>query len=281
MGCLLTVGRIFLIVTNIIFFLIGLVLFIIGLVAKYSEDTFKGYYDGFILQLQSSLSDAGFEDVTLDFKLSDLAGNLTLALIIGGLILIILTLFGFLGAFKKIKCILFIYASVLFVLLAAQVITMGIFYWKPDMIKVPIKDTLNSTIQSDYAGLNGTNIVSIGWNVVNLKFSCCGIDNYYDFSNATNWIKDYGGGNVLLTPLSCCVTLPSNSSDFTCAQANLTTSTNNYNTGCFDEIWNVVIGNAAITATVLAVCLIMQIIFILTALCMFDDNSTDKIAPKE
>ena len=38
-------------------------------------------------------------------------------------------------------------------------------------IKAPIKDTLNSTIQSDYAGLNGTNIVSIGWNVVNLKVS--------------------------------------------------------------------------------------------------------------
>ena len=115
--------------------MIGLVLFIIGLVAKYGEDAFKSYYDSFILQLQASLADAGYENVTLDFKLSDLAGNLTLVLIIGGFILLILTLFGLIGAIKKIKCILLIYALVLFVLLAAQVIAMGIFYWKPEMVR--------------------------------------------------------------------------------------------------------------------------------------------------
>ena len=279
MGLLLTVGRIFLIVTNIIFFLIGLVLFIIGLVIRFGEDAFKTYYDSFILKLQASLTSANFSNTTLDFKLSDLAGSLSLVLILGGFILLILTLFGFLGAFKKIECILLIYAMVLFVLLTAQVIGMGIFYWKPDMIKAPIKDSLNRTIKSDYAGLNGTNIISIGWNVMNQKFLCCGIESYYDFSQAINWITDYGGGHVLLTPLSCCVTLP-NSDNFTCAEATLSTSTNYYNTGCFDEVWNVVIGNVAITATVLAVCFIVQIILFLTALSMYADNS-NKIEPKE
>jgi hypothetical protein len=38
-------------------------------------------------------------------------------------------------------------------------------------IKAPIKDSLNRTIKSDYAGLNGTNIVSIGWNIINQKVS--------------------------------------------------------------------------------------------------------------
>jgi hypothetical protein len=115
--------------------LIGLVLFIIGFVVRFGEDAFKTYYDSFILKLQASLTNADFSNTTLDIKLSDLAGSLSLVLIIGGFILLILTLFGFIGAFKKIKCILFIYAMVLFVLLTAQVIGMGIFYWKPDMVR--------------------------------------------------------------------------------------------------------------------------------------------------
>ena len=118
-----------------IFQLIGLVLFIIGLVIRFGEDAFKTYYDSFILKLQASLTSANFSNTTLDFKLSDLAGSLSLVLILGGFILLILTLFGFLGAFKKIECILLIYAMVLFVLLTAQVIGMGIFYWKPDMVR--------------------------------------------------------------------------------------------------------------------------------------------------
>ena len=115
--------------------MIGLVLFIIGLVIRFGEDAFKTYYDSFILKLQASLTSANFSNTTLDFKLSDLAGSLSLVLILGGFILLILTLFGFLGAIKKIKCILLIYAMVLFVLLTAQVIAMGIFYWKPDMVR--------------------------------------------------------------------------------------------------------------------------------------------------
>ena len=115
--------------------MIGLVLFIIGLVIRFGEDAFKTYYDSFILKLQASLTSANFSNSTLDFKLSDLAGSLSLVLILGGFILLILTLFGFLGAFKKIECILLIYAMVLFVLLTAQVIGMGIFYWKPDMVR--------------------------------------------------------------------------------------------------------------------------------------------------
>ena len=115
--------------------MIGLVLFIIGLVARFGADSFKTYYDSFILKLQASLTQANFSNTTLDFKLQDLAGSLTLILIIGGFILLILTLFGILGAFKKIKCILLIYAMVVFVLLTAQVIGMGILYWKPDMVR--------------------------------------------------------------------------------------------------------------------------------------------------
>lgn len=274
MGCLLTAGRIFLIVTNIFFLVIGLIFFVVGLIGKFGDSILKSYYQGIITSLESSLTSAGYSNVKLNFNISDLLGNLTLAFILTGVLLLILTIVGFLGACKKIKCMLIIYALVVFALIAAEVITAGIFYWKPEMITKPIKETLNSTIKSDYAGLNGTNVVSIAWNFVNQQFSCCGIDNYYDFIDATNWVRDN-----LATPLTCCITLPS-STDLSCAQNPLTTSKNNYNKGCFDAIWNLALGNTAITASVLAVVLVMQIIFFLTAICMYADNS-NKVHPEK
>ncbi|XP_063442927.1 tetraspanin-18B-like [Mytilus trossulus] len=278
MGCLMTIGRIFLIVTNIIFLLIGLVLLVVGLIAKFGESLFKSYYESIIASLEDSLSKAGYGDVTLDFSLSELAGSLPIALIVSGVIIVIITFVAVIGAVKKAKCLLLIYSVVMFVIIAAQVLAMGMFYWKPEMITAPVKDSLNSTIQSDFAGLNGTNVVSIGWNFVNQKFQCCGIDNYYDFSEATNWVKNLSSG-ALVTPLSCCKTLPS-SADLSCAQSPLSTSTNNYNTGCFDEIWDLALGNVAITASIISVCLVMQIIFFLVALCMYSDNSQNKVKPK-
>ncbi|XP_076110609.1 tetraspanin-18B-like [Mytilus galloprovincialis] len=278
MGCLMTIGRIFLIVTNIIFLVIGLVLLVVGLIAKFGESLFKSYYESIIASLEDSLSKAGYGDVTLDFSLSELAGSLPIALIVTGLILVIITVVAVIGAVKKAKCLLLIYSVVMFVIIAAQVLAMGMFYWKPEMITAPVKDSLNSTIQSDFAGLNGTNMVSIGWNFVNQKFKCCGIDNYYDFSEATNWVKNLSTG-ALLTPISCCKTLPS-SGDLSCAQSALSASTNNYNTGCFDEIWDLAVGNVAITASIISVCLVMQIIFFLVALCMYSDNSQNKVKPK-
>ncbi|XP_071175300.1 tetraspanin-9-like [Mytilus edulis] len=278
MGCLMTIGRIFLIVTNIIFLVIGLVLLVVGLIAKFGESLFKSYYESIIASLEDSLSKAGYDDVTLDFSLSELAGSLPIALIVTGVILVIITVVAVIGAVKKAKCLLLIYSVVMFVIIAAQVLAMGMFYWKPEMITAPVKDSLNSTIQSDFAGLNGTNMVSIGWNFVNQKFQCCGIDDYNDFSEATNWVKDLSTG-ALLTPISCCKTLPS-SSDLSCAQSPLSASTNNYNTGCFDEIWDLALGNIAITASIISVCLVMQIIFFLVALCMYSDNSQNKVKPK-
>ncbi|VDI43327.1 Hypothetical predicted protein, partial [Mytilus galloprovincialis] len=133
MGCLMTIGRIFLIVTNIIFLVIGLVLLVVGLIAKFGESLFKSYYESIIASLEDSLSKAGYDDVTLDFSLSELAGSLPIALIVTGVILVIITVVAVIGAVKKAKCLLLIYSLVMFVIIAAQVLAMGMFYWKPEM----------------------------------------------------------------------------------------------------------------------------------------------------
>ena len=114
--------------------LIGLVLLIVGLIAQFGENVFKSYYESVITDLETSLSSAGYGNVNLDFSIKDFAGSLPLALIISGLVLLIITLCGVVGAFKKVKCLLLIYAMISFILLAAQVLTMGMFYWKPEVV---------------------------------------------------------------------------------------------------------------------------------------------------
>ena len=111
-------------------------LLVVGLIAKFGESLFKSYYESIIASLEDSLSKAGYDDVTLDFSLSELAGSLPIALIVTGVILVIITVVAVFGAVKKAKCLLLIYSVVMFVIIAAQVLAMGMFYWKPEMVSL-------------------------------------------------------------------------------------------------------------------------------------------------
>ncbi|CAC5390965.1 unnamed protein product [Mytilus coruscus] len=139
----------------------------------------------------------------------------------------------------------------------------------------PVKDGLKSSIQSEYQGFNGTNFESIAWNFINQKFACCGVESYQDFTSATDWLYNYTGkGIILVTPLSCCQSLPT-SDNFTCAES-LSSTVNNYNTGCFNKLWDIVIGNPAITAPVISLCLLMQTLFLATTIVLLKKKSHKK-----
>jgi hypothetical protein len=61
---------------------------------------------------------------------------------------------------------------------------------------------------------------------------CCGVDNYEDFTGASNWITDYTSNTpsvTLKTPLACCKTLPT-SEDFSCAGSSASSTDNYLNT---------------------------------------------------
>ena len=64
------------------------------------------------------------------------------------------------------------------------------------------------------------------------QFKCCGANDYTDFTGASQWVTDYSSypcSCTLMTPLSCCKTLPS-STDFSCATSSATSSDNYLNT---------------------------------------------------
>lgn len=277
MGCLLTAGRVFCVVINILFLIIGLVLFVIGMIVKFGDSLLKSYYQPIIDSLEKSLSDAGYGSVSLDFSLSDLVGTIPLAFILSGLFLLILTIFGLGGACCKVKCMLIGYVVMLSVVLAGQIVFIIIFYAKQELISGKIKDTYKESIQSDFQGLNGTNVVSLGWNFINQEVKCCGVDGHTDFTGASQWLITYTP-YILQTPLSCCKTLPS-STDFSCASSP-TTSNNYLNESCFDALWDKVLGNIAITATVLAVGSGIQLLLIIIEFVLFMDVRKNKVDTK-
>ena len=62
------------------------------------------------------------------------------------------------------------------------------------------------------------------------------MDSYRDFTGAPNWVINYPG-HTLITPLSCCKTLPDDP-DFTCASA--PNDTNNYHETVSEQKFNFV-----------------------------------------
>lgn len=277
MGCLLTAGRIFCIFINVLFFIIGLVLFVAGMIVRFGEDLISSYYKPIIAMLESSIKDVYGSDVHLDFKLSDLIGSITLAFILTGVFLLILTIFGLGGACCKTKCMLIGFVVMLSIVLAGQIVFIIIFYVKPALVTDKIKDKLKSAILSDYQGLNGTNVVSIGWNFVNQKVGCCGVDSYSDFQNAVQWVR----APNIETPLSCCMTLPT-PPDYSCAETGSAADTNNYmNKGCFNALWDVVIGNVAITASTLGLGAGLQLLLIIVEIALFMEVRNNKVGAKQ
>ncbi|XP_052062627.1 tetraspanin-21-like [Mytilus californianus] len=280
MGKFLVAERLFLGLTNAVFLLVGAALTIFGFLIQF-VDVFSSYYSNTICSLETSLSGAGFSTRTLDFSLSEFAGYLPLALMVSGVLICIISFLGILGATREITWVLLTYGVILIVLMITQIVTLTIFYYKPELFTDPIKDALKSKIKSDYKGLNGTNSVSIGWNFAHQKFSCCGVDSYHDFMGATKWVREYTDMNVVLaTPISCCRSLPT-SKDFTCARIPLSGKTNNFYKGCFDEMWNMVVGNLAVTVPILSICLLIQIIFTITTIAILYANNNNNDMKEE
>ncbi|KAL3885724.1 hypothetical protein ACJMK2_025769 [Sinanodonta woodiana] len=272
MGFGSSIGRLVLIIINLVFLLVGIGLLVLGLIVRFGQKIYKPLLDETLKILETT-----GQKVSNDFKFNaDELGNILLSLSVGlivaGIILSIFTLFGCCGGCYKNKCMLFLYAAIIVVLLVAEIIAIGILYGKKDIIKQPLKDSLK-----DYKGANGTDLLSLGWNIVMLQFHCCGIENYTDFLVGKDWQTiTYGGmSKTLATPLMCCKEpakdLP------TCAISPINETMSNAYTGCFDKIWDLTLGNTAMAVGILVGCGVFQILLIVFAYTIY--KSKDKVDP--
>lgn len=276
MGCLSSMGRLLLVVINIVFLLIGLGLTIVGLILRFGRTIYEPILKIGIDNLQDVIdktSIGGFK--VEDIDIGETLQSIAIGLIVGGLVLVVISFFGCCGACCKSEILLWLYVIVLVVIAIGEAVAIGLLYGKPELVKDNVKTSLK-----DYEGLGSSRVSDVSWNIIMIQFNCCGVDSYEDFSIATNWKKSLTVGSntyTLTTPVACCKKLPSskNSGEFSCATDNPPKKENsNAETGCYSTIWDQSFGNTAIAVPVLVVCGLIQIAFI--ALAIFIIKSEDK-----
>lgn len=270
-----TCGKILLVVVNLFFLLIGLVFFVAGFFCKFGNDVLKSYYQPALDSLQSSLSGSGFGTVDLSsFDITEIVGSLGIALIVAGVIILMITITGFLGACCKTRWMLIAYCILVGLMIIGEAVLVGILIGDKTMFTDKIKPSLKTQIQSDYQGLNGTNIVSLAWNFLHFQIGCCGVDSYTDFTGAAVWPTNYPS-YYIKTPLSCCRELPT-STDFSCATT--PTESNNYKTsGCFDKLWDMALGNVAMMGGIFGGLGLFQILLIVFAVCLLLEDRKNRV----
>ncbi|XP_053372517.1 tetraspanin-18-like [Mercenaria mercenaria] len=282
MGLIQTVGRFLLVIINLILVIVSLALIIVGFLVKYSGDVFEKYtepaLDKIIESSQGSFGDADF--TAEKFDIAELFGTTATMLIIIGFVLLTISFLGSCGACCGVKCMLLLYSVILIVLVLAQIVFIVFLFGYPDVLKNAMKSPLK-TLLKNYQGLNGTNVESLGWNFAMTEFGCCGLEKSDDFKRGDSaWFGEEDSN--WKTPVACCKKLPT-TNNFDCAKANGNDAEhNNYNKGCVDEIWKVMIEDNKKytylgTGGILAFQLLM-IVFALVLYCKDDDN---KVTPME
>ncbi|WAR05008.1 TSN1-like protein [Mya arenaria] len=211
-----------------------------------------------------------------DIDIGQVMINISIGLILGGLVLLGLSFLGCCGACCRFEFILYVYAVIIGVCLIGESVGVGLLYGKPSLVKDEARSSL-----SIYKGLASDDVYSLAWNIVMIQFQCCGVDSYRDFNVSKSWNRNPVPNDASLTletPVACCKTLPSGTSqsEFQCA-LQYSSATSNGDQGCFDSIWKESLGNTAIAVPVLVVLAVIQILFIISAVSVA--RAEDRVSP--
>ncbi|KAK3587689.1 hypothetical protein CHS0354_042474 [Potamilus streckersoni] len=276
------IGRLIVVLLNIIFLAAGFGFFISGVVIRFGSGSYKTELKPIEDSIETSLMKSGFGSKDINVDLGPILQPVALILIGFGVLIIVMCFLGCCGSCHKIHSLLIVYAVAVIILLLEEITLLIILFGVPSLIQNPLRNILKADVRSNYKGFNGTDNLSMTWNVVMQKSKCCGVDSYTDFTGATGWVVNYsyvGSGYILKTPLACCRTLPSGT-DFSCADNKTATDTNNYmNTGCFKVVWAILFGNVGLYAGVFAALAVIQIALVLFAFTVFCWERSNKIDP--
>lgn len=153
-------------ICNILFFIMGIIAMVIGIYLKVSRSDFVSILQSKEFETSSAL------------------------LISAGIIVIVVSLVGFIGAWLNNQCMLGLYFIFILVIFAME-IAAGIiaFIYRDDLQRVLKRELLE--------GLKKDNTRS-AWNKLQEKYKCCGVNNY------TDWYGVYDIHNYKAIPDSCC-----------------------------------------------------------------------------
>ncbi|XP_048774834.1 tetraspanin-1-like [Ostrea edulis] len=264
MGIVKSCGRQIIYVINGLFGLVALFCFVGGMFVKYGSDDLKSMLPDLMKELVRKIdpilkaTHSSSEKFLENLDLEKLLGDAAVVFIVFGAILFFIVFWGCYGVSCKSKCALYTYGIILLLILIGQIVCAVLITKRRDLIDDKLKPELKSSIKVYYIGDHAMDAVSVLWNAIMLKFSCCGVDNYKDFTsgvwNTTPIAEITQAHTNLDTPLMCCTEKERSKSTtnwWTCATTPFDSTKSNYMTGCYDEVWtyleqyiNIVVGCA-------------------------------------
>lgn len=232
LGCGGTLGKVFLILINIIFFLLGLGLLIVGALMKAN------------VKIVTDEVKPALNTVTVSsYKLGDLADNLSVVFIVIGVFIFIVAGLGLFGACCQNRCMLVTYAILVLVLFIAKIAAIALWFTMQGEVEDKVKSEMLTSLQTYFTddSVDTGSEVSKSWNYMFMTLDCCAINKVTSGTNdfdESPWCKDTGKSckdTLAEVPRTCCVDV--DASTYTAATTACTTGVSGYNTlGCYDAL---------------------------------------------
>lgn len=217
--------KIILVVVNIIFFLASGLMLAFGITGKANPELMSKAFEKIVPSTdQSYLNQIGV-------NLTEIVVDNSTFMIIVGVVGIVISLFGLVGACCEVRWMLVVYAIVLILLLLAEIalIIFAAVYSDSfkDAFQKAMKESLAKEFKREIVFYNSststiimpTSGVELAWASLQIKYKCCGAYNYTDYSDyttAANWNRTLSDTykNVSV-PLSCCSAIVADSMHIT------------------------------------------------------------------
>lgn len=232
LGCGGTLGKVFLILINIIFFLLGLGLLIVGALMKAN------------VKIVTDEVKPALNTVTVSsYKLGDLADNLSVVFIVIGVFIFIVAGLGLFGACCQNRCMLVTYAILVLVLFIAKIAAIALWFTMQGEVEDKVKNEMLTSLQTYFTddSVDTGSEVSKSWNYMFMTLDCCAINKVTSGTNdfdKSPWCTETGKSCQATSaevPRTCCV--GRDASTYTTATAPCTTGVSGYNTmGCYDAL---------------------------------------------
>ncbi|XP_062577592.1 tetraspanin-18-like [Saccostrea cucullata] len=188
-----------------------------------------------------------YRNIITSYDTTDVLQGLSLVLLVTTFILLLPVLFGISGLYSNKLWLIAIYIVITGILVVAKTALIITSSLRADLVKGWIRDPLMTSLQSRYRGDLARDSVSVTWNMVMIKFSCCGVDSGRDFE-FSRFSRDFTlqvfNQTLLLsnlqTPLVCCNSA-SRTTSFepgACAKYPIHREDTHYFEGCLEKIWN-------------------------------------------
>jgi len=181
-------------------------------------------------------------------------------LIVLGVIILVMGFFGCCGAVTENACMMFFFATMLAIIIIAE-ITIGVMvYIYKDDAQATIENKMVAALQN----YNGTEFegVTQTWGAIQTDFKCCGVNNYTDWAGTPF-------GNGVNVPNSCCIANTPDCGMKIIGKPDVSSSINV--NGCVSNLYNLIVDNAQTIMIVGVIIILVEFVGVLVT-CMLANN---------